>query len=80
PAGRWFLTVVAALEYMHGHPRGQTATAEGDESDENDESGDRVGNDAEGRAEADSDEEREARERDEAGANWLADQGFDRKD
>ncbi len=81
PVGAWFLSVAAALEYMHNTPlRGQTQTADADadsadEDLENVERGDRVsGNETE------DDEEREAREREEAGNAWMVEQGFDSKD
>ncbi len=74
PQGDWFMTVAAALEYMftqndqaHGHdPR----DADGDDEE-----------DGEGALSAeDAEEEAEARAREEAGADWMAEQGFDRKE
>ncbi len=73
PVGAWFMTVAAALEYMHGTPmRGgaQSGQADADEDLENVERGDQ----------AEPDEEREAREREEAGNAWMVEQGFDSKE
>ncbi len=64
PMGDWFLTVAAALEYMHATPEHPDAagSADSDESEEEDA------------------DELEARTRDEAGADWMVEQGFDRKE
>ncbi len=70
PVGAWFMSVAAALEYMHGTPMRRSAnSADADEGLENVERGDQ----------AESDEEREAREREEAGNAWMVEQGFDSK-
>ena len=76
PVGAWFMTVAAALEYMHGTPmRGgaQSNDADADEDLQNVERGDQAGQD-------DDNEEREAREREEAGNAWMVEQGFDSKE
>lgn len=73
PVGAWFMTVAAALEYMHGTPMRRSAQAndaDADEDLENVERGDQ----------AEDDEEREAREREEAGNAWMVEQGFDSKE
>ena len=73
PVGAWFMTVAAALEYMHGTPMRRSAQAndaDADEDLENVERGDQ----------AEADEEREAREREEAGNAWMVEQGFDSKE
>ena len=77
PVGAWFMTVVAALEYMHGTPMraglhggAQSNDADADEDLENVERGDH----------SEQDEEREAREREEAGNAWMVEQGFDSKE
>jgi hypothetical protein len=73
PVGAWFMSVAAALEYMHSTPiRGQAraADADADEDLENVERGDQP----------EQDEEREAREREEAGNAWMVEQGFDSKE
>ena len=71
PVGAWFMSVAAALEYMHGTPmRRSTQSNDADEDLENVERGDH----------AEADEEREAREREEAGNAWMVEQGFDSKE
>lgn len=67
--GDWFLTVAAALEYMYNKPEIPQGHGTQDEDEEQ--------HDANDRADA---EEMDARAREEASANWLADQGFDRKE
>ena len=67
------MSVATALEYMHGTPmrRGaQSSDADADEDLENVERGDHP----------EQDEEREAREREEAGNAWMVEQGFDSKE
>jgi hypothetical protein len=72
PMGEWFLTVAAALEYMYGRPVPASAAPDDDEHD---------GDEREGRSsEFPDDEAEDARIREEAGADWLAGQGFDRKE
>jgi len=73
PVGAWFMTVAAALEYMHGTPirsGAQSNDADADEELQNVERGDH----------SEQDEEREAREREEAGNAWMVEQGFDSKE
>ena len=66
PMGEWFLTVAAALEYMYSKPEhAQASDAEDDDEEEDHEE------DA---------EEAEARTREEAAADWMVSQGFDRKE
>jgi hypothetical protein len=78
PMGEWFLTVAAGLEYMYAKPEAVAAAGPPDEDDEREAGADKEGRD--GAGELDGDEEREARDRDEMGADWMAAQGFDRKD
>ena len=70
PMGEWFLTVAAALEYMYNKPDHAQATGS-NEKDEDDSESEDIFEDA---------EEAEARTREEAGADWMVEQGFDRKD
>jgi hypothetical protein len=70
PLGAWFLSVAAGLEYMFGKVQ-HTPHVHDDEGEEH-------GN--EEADEFDSEEERAARAREEAGADWMVEQGFDRKD
>ncbi len=84
PMGDWFMTVAAALEYMY-HKADPAMAAEhgaGDE-DGDDESRDGDGGDdrfSEFDADDDRNKETDARAREDAGADWMVEQGFDRKD
>ena len=77
PGGEWFLTVVASLEYMAGKPGLAHAVQSDDEEDQDEE-------DSDGPDEFDRDDNGddlgEGKARKEAGDDWMADQGFDRKD
>ncbi|RZJ12994.1 MAG: hypothetical protein EOO54_20240 [Haliea sp.] len=87
PRGEWFLTVAAALEYMAGRP---TLAKVARDDDEDDDSGERRERGEAGDGEDDevepslvfdeNDEEGAGRARKEAAEDWLAEQGFDRKD
>ena len=80
PAGDWFLTVAAALEYMYNKPDSRLQATDGDQDDqESDNADDATPEDAE-RNGLDSDDAHDAKVREEAGADWLAEQGFDRKE
>ena len=80
PAGDWFLTVAAALEYMYNKPDGrQQATDDDEEDQDSDNADDATPEDAE-RSVLDSDDAQDVKVREEAAADWLAEQGFDRKD
>ncbi len=76
PMGDWFLTVAAGLEYMYNKPDGRASEPDEDHDDDHEaddaEDGPREG--------SDSDELQDAKVREEAGAAWLAEQGFDRKE
>lgn len=69
PMGEWFMTVAAALEYMHSKPEFPQASDSDDENDSENEDG-----------EVEDADEAEARTREEAGADWMVEQGFDRKE
>lgn len=72
PMGDWFLTVAAGLEYMHHKPASAPARIHDPE--------DEVEEDAEAEMNPlDAEEENDARNREEAGADWMVEQGFDRK-
>ena len=81
PMGGWFLTVAAGLEYLYGKPgKAPASDSDGDDQDA-DENPDREhsdGGDAD--SDGDSDDGHDGNGRHEAGEDWLADQGFDRKD
>lgn len=70
PMGAWFMTITAALEYMYGKP-GAAQADRGDEDEDEDQDGEERDEDA---------FDEDARARDEAGADWMVEQGFDRKD
>jgi hypothetical protein len=80
--GEWFMGVAAALEYMHSKPLSAdnrpAANNDDDEQDDNAVRGDRDDDHRDNTAE--DGDEADARARDEAGNDWLAAQGFDRKD
>ncbi len=75
PLGDWFLAVAAGLEYMVGKPEGMRASAGHDTQEQDDEDDEDLITNAD-----DDEEEKEARAREEAGADWMVEQGFDRKD
>lgn len=82
PMGAWFMTIAAALEYMHHKPlsaqeRAQLTSPEDEEEDQDavrDERHD------DNHTEDHDEDEAEARAREEAGNDWMVEQGFDRKD
>ena len=94
PQGEWFMTIAAALEYMHHKPLTAAERAQVENQDDD-------GQDGQGSGEASSkvdrddmrnerhddnhtedhdEEESGARRREDAGNDWLVEQGFDRKD
>lgn len=80
PMGEWFLTVAAGLEFLHGKadaaPAGRHADADDEPEDDDDQHDHR---DTDDRDDEDGDDDdRQARE--DAGADWMVEQGFDRKD
>lgn len=82
PMGAWFMTIASALEYMHHKPltaaeRAQLASAEDEEEDQ-----DEVRNERhdDTHTEDHEEDEAEARAREDAGNDWMVEQGFDRKD
>lgn len=82
--GEWFLTAAAGLEYMAGKPVFATA-ADGDEDDNDDEDADSEDagddrHDVVGAGESDDGFGGGAKAGKEAADDWMADQGFDRKD
>jgi hypothetical protein len=70
PMGAWFMSVAAGLEYLFGKVEHRPHA----ETDEDEEEGNEEAD------EFDSEEEKAARAREEAGADWMVEQGFDRKD
>lgn len=74
PAGPWFMSVAAALEYLLTKPDSRFAQAE--ESDDDEDDRDDIVRDPEGMDE----DERQSRVSEEEGAAWMVEQGFDHKD
>ena len=74
--GEWFLTVAAGLHYMAGKPDALAMTNESEAPDDDADDHDDTESDAWSADDAGGD----ARSRDEAAADWLAVQGFERKD
>jgi len=68
PAGDTLMVLAAGMEYLFHHTPVAAASAGDDEDDDKD------GEDQ------DSEEEKEARAAEEAGNEWMAEQGFDRKE
>lgn len=71
PGGERFLTLAATLEYMAGKP-----LAKGDDADDADDEE----SDDEDEFDGDAEERADAKARNEAGDDWMAEQGFDRKE
>lgn len=85
PRGEWFLTVAAALEYMAGRPGAVKAAQEDGDEDGDEARGERDGDGDEDDDHAElvfdeNNEDSAGRARKEAAEDWLAEQGFDRKD
>ncbi len=90
PMGDWFLSVAAGLEYMYAKPEHAQAAGSNEAEEHDDDEADhehkahahaddRSGKRGAAHADDDADDGDE-RSLDEAGADWMADQGFDRKD
>ena len=92
PMGDWFMSVAAGLEYMY-HTADGAASAAHDDGEQEDGDRDDSPHNSDGRAGdddrpdpvggsdgPDADDARAAREREAAGADWMAEQGFDRKE
>ncbi|MFM1907894.1 MAG: hypothetical protein RLZZ591_1571 [Pseudomonadota bacterium] len=83
PMGEWFMTIAAALEYLHHKPLTAAERAQVEDDDEDGrEDRDEVRNERhdDNHTEDHDEEESGARAREEAGNDWLAEQGFDRRD
>ena len=81
--GERFLSVAAALEYMAGNPRHAPAQAGDEDDDQKDEDADDFDDkdpDDGQHLSADDLDDADGQTREEARADWMADQGFDRKD
>jgi hypothetical protein len=73
PMGEWLLTVAAGLEYLFAKPERAGAKGSDNDDSEDDEN-------TENGVDGDDEEEQDARAREEAGQDWMVEQGFDRKD
>jgi len=82
PVGPWFMTIAAALEYMHSRPLGAAERALLASMEDADEDQDAVRNERHDDNHTEDHDEDEAAERarEEAGNDWMVEQGFDRKD
>ena len=86
PKGAWFMTVAAALEFMfaqpQGLPSGSSADADSDDTDGDDYEDQRKNTSGDHDRDDDlgHDDDEAERTREEAGADWMAEHGFDRKD
>jgi hypothetical protein len=83
PHGEWFMAVAAALEYMASRSAAMGAPADSDESeDEGSERDEERDNERDGELDDQDDgaADADSRAAQEAGAEWLVAQGFDRKD
>jgi hypothetical protein len=83
PMGEWFMTVAAALEYLHNKPQTAAERGQADDADDEDkEDRDEVRNERhdDNHTEDHDEEEADARAREDAGNDWMVEQGFDRKD
>ena len=83
PMGEWFMTIAAALEYMHHTPLSHADRLPLEDEDEDGlEDRDNIRNERhdDNHTEDHDEEEAEARAREEAGNDWMVEQGFDRKD
>lgn len=78
PAGDWFMSVAAGAEFMLG----MSGTTLSDRSADHDEDGSESAEHANNQAylSADDDVRTSAQAREEANADWMVEQGFDRKD
>jgi hypothetical protein len=75
PAGPWFMTVAASLEFMYGRDDRPAAARHDDDEDQED------GNDdIEGEDNGMDEDDRAARVSEAEGAAWMVEQGFDHKD
>jgi hypothetical protein len=77
PMGEWLLTVAAGLEYLFAKPERASAK---DHSEDDDEDAEKDQEDENGEHDGEDEEEKDARAREEAGQDWMVEQGFDRKD
>ncbi|MDZ7936740.1 MAG: hypothetical protein U5M53_00025 [Rhodoferax sp.] len=75
PAGAWFMTVAASLEFMYSRDDRPAAARQDDDEDEED-----ANDDIEGEDNGMDEDDRAARVSEAEGAAWMVEQGFDHKD
>ena len=82
PMGEWFMTIASALEYMQHRPLTAAESAQRAALDDEDQDLDAVRNERhdDNHTEDHDEDEAEARAREEAGNDWMVEQGFDRKE
>lgn len=82
PAGDWFLCVAVALEYMESQPQHahDSHASDEDDSDEDETADDDNADRNDKHLSADDADDSDGRTREEAAADWMAEQGFDRKE
>lgn len=81
PMGEWFLTVAAGLEFLRGKAASAPASRHADVQDEHDDEDDQDNHrDTDDHNADDEDDGHDAQAREDAGADWMVEQGFDRKD
>jgi hypothetical protein len=89
PQGEWFMSVAAGLEYLYHKIDARTAAVDdndeygekdNDEHRGDDKDNEQTNQDGNARDGLISDDEEDARASEEAGADWMEAQGFDRKD
>jgi len=83
PMGEWFMTLATALEYMHSRPLTAAERAQAQDEDEDgleDRDEVREHRHDDEHTEDHDEEALDAQAREDAGNDWLAEQGFDRKE
>lgn len=95
PQGAWFMTLAAALEYLYGRPQRQSGAARDTHQDDTHDGSDNDADAADNTDDTenhsgrrnnlsddphDDNDSDDARSLEDAGADWMAEQGFDRKE
>ena len=87
PMGEWFMTISASVEYMYHKPMAaqersmvESSSGDGDEDGMGDRDALRDERHEDNHTEDHDEEESSARAREEAGNDWMVEQGFDRTD
>jgi hypothetical protein len=82
PMGPWFMTVAASLEYLNNKPLTAAERAQFSADEEEEEDGDAVREERhdDNHTEDHDEDEADAQAREDAGNDWMVEQGFDRKE